>query len=592
MFIKQTHHMNDHDGFFGAKFRHGWYGWNNDGVGFDIHNRVETNKKRYDKSLNQEGSGEFQILNLCINSVGYRDDLCNCDKDIFYKGAYSNFVQTASDFNTNTLWNESGMSLALTNAYYIYTAELDVNSTNFLSFDSISNGLWSYSLAQNTNIDLSQLGDAVGALGSALFSNDAGISGIFSSLGEFAGSIDSVRTVNDTNSNFQFTYVRPFNDVIKLRANIPRVFRVFNTVALTNKTTGKKRNNSETWFKSIFYWSFKIPTNENGFDINGNIHSQFEPECCNEFTGFWQFHGKEFEGALNNEGDLMKTAAQNFLNYHPTGGAPIEWDQSRYSNDPNLLISPGFVDLTNNSALLFPKGGVYTVSRCNCETFLRIIEDPITGTQSVDFLNPDFNLPFDELCQGSPVTLWINNIEELDESCQVAELRLDGNLIFSGITSTVDLTATGTYTLSFVDTCTGCSVSRQFTVNPCPPIDDDFDCIKSQMSVFPVPLEGDNNDLNFKICLEECADTSSIQNVNNWASIYFPAQVTITDLNNNAIIGPVTIFDPVSVDNDFCLSDIIDLTASPQWPFPSNSTFVVAIQLNNGQLFTRTISVN
>lgn len=224
MFIKQTHHMNDHDGFFGAKFRHGWYGWNNDGVGFDIHNRVETNKKRYDKSLNQEGSGEFQILNLCINSVGYRDDLCNCDKDIFYKGAYSNFVQTASDFNTNTLWNESGMSLALTNAYYIYTAELNVNSTNFLSFGSISNGLWSYSLAQNTNIDLSQLGDAVGALGSALFSNDAGISGIFSSLGEFAGSIDSVRTVNDTNSNFQFTYVRPFNDVIKTKSKYSQGF--------------------------------------------------------------------------------------------------------------------------------------------------------------------------------------------------------------------------------------------------------------------------------------------------------------------------------------------------------------------------------
>ena len=583
----------NHWGFLNSKFWHKWVTYDNDGLGFALDVKVESNAKNnksFDVTLSQEGSSTMRITNLCTDGLGNRDDECNCDKDILYKGGYANNILTNSDFNTS---RTSGMKLALGNGYYVYSTEDNIPGTGSASFDTIDRGVWAFSLEQSATINFSTLGIALTHLANFAFDEDTDLAGRFGHLGSFISTLDTIRHIDDTNSNFNYSHVRDFDGAVKLRANVPRNFRAFGTLFSLNETEGRKANLSETNFRSIFNWNFYIPSSKATYNFAGDTNNGVPSEgCCNESVGMWEFHGKTFDTDMNFVGQQFKSSAEHFLNYDLSSGQAVSWSQSRYSSDPNLFAG-GFVNLQGNDAMQFPKGQLYTVDRCNCESFLTYDVNPYTGETSINFLNPDLTLPPNVLCPGETAELFINNINELEEPCQTMEIRLNNQVISDAMVSNFNISATGNYEVSFVDTCTGCRVSTAFTITPCSSGNDDADCIRDHFSLFPNPVFVNSMpELVMQACLSSCADTTSMAAVNSWASNYFPASVTIRDISTGTIIyGPTNHFSPVLVNSNFCLQEQFPASTVSSWSSWINSNVVVTIQLLNGDSFSKIIQL-
>jgi len=577
-----------HWGFLGGQFWHKWVTYNNDGLGFAIDVKVESNaakNKSYDVTLSQEGSSTVRITNLCTDGLGYRNDLCNCDKDIIYNGGYANKITTASDFATN---KNSGMRLALGNGYYVYSGEVNLAGTGTAAFDTIDQGVWAFSLEQGTEINFSTIGNALTHLANYAF-QDTNIATRYGYIGSFISTLDTIRHINDTNSNFNYSHVRDFTGALKLRANVPRIFKAFATINTLNETEGKKKNLSETYFRSIFNWNFYIPSTKASYTFAGIQNPDPSEACCSENVGLWEFHGKTFDTDMNFVGQQFKVWAENLFNYDLMG-APILWSQSRLSSDPNLLQG-GYINLQGNPAMQFPEGHLYTVDRCNCESFLVQDTNHFTGVVGLDFMDVKLTFPPAELCPDETAQLYINNSNQLLEPCQVMEIRLNNQLIFSGITNNFTISATGNYEVSYVDTCTGCRVSKSFTVSRCSTGSEDADCIRDHFSIFPNPVFVDNPELMMQACLSSCADTVSMAAVNNWASNFFPASITIRDMSGSIFYGPTTHFSPVTVGSDFCLQDLIPSSAVSSWSNYINTNAILTVQLLSGDSFSKIIQI-
>jgi hypothetical protein len=246
------------------------------------------------------------------------------------------------------------------------------------------------------------------------------------------------------------------------------------------------------------------------------------------------------------------------------------------------------------------------VTNINDLDFNKQREDPNTGVVNREVLEPKIIIEPGFI--GPPAdnpTLHLNNLDEMRELESGCDLEVvirheSGTIIYQSdvLSSVSELTLylKGVYTVSYVDPCTGCSMSSQIEVLDCPGNGSgsaQTDCIMANLSTFPTPFENNFENLTLRACLDNCAETSAAQQ--SLYAQHFPVTLEILTFQG----APVTVLGPISNllqgttlnPINGCYEEIIDLTASTAFPF-SPGAYILKITFANGAVGTRIVTAN
>lgn len=573
--------------------------WRNDGLATDFYIRAESNNRFAIRNTTQNGAASMKIINLCSNVAFLRDDLCNCDKFIEYDGEFRNHIDTKIDAKINTLF-PSRSRVAFHSAYMVYKSEKgNPIGLNPVKAEIIDTASWKVSGHRQWSIDWSKVADAhVALMDVAINVLDTNFDDAISSYSDFYDNLDSVIQVDFQNGTFNNSYVRPFTGWDTLKANMPMYFYGVHAYSGVVETSGRERNNSQINYHSIFYWAFNIASSQQGYDIGGEPMGNYT-NCCNEDLAVWDLHNSLVNNDLNGAVEDMAVNMQDAINFSALSGY---FDFQNTSKGPSILDN-GFVNIRDNQSIYREsnKGQAYTLDKCGCETFLTDREYP-DGSVVLDFLKPQVNIQPQKLCPGETPVLYINNADEINLSggCDQIEIvvSLSGqgqvfSTFASGSNVNINLSLAGTYTISFIDRCTGCQVSSQMVLEECKPKSDSaLDCLWDHLNLFPSPVPKNNEEININACLLECTDDpTDTTGIAAHHSQFFPATLEIRDLQGNLVFGPQTNVLPSSSYNwqTNCYEQIIDLTQQPTTiPFPSGM-YAVIVNFANGNSKSRLI---
>jgi hypothetical protein len=448
-------------------------------------------------------------------------------------------------------------------------------------------------------IDWSQVADAgvnlLEAVVNVVDSNYADVPGNFS---DFFDNLDSVVDTHIMNGDYNSFNVRPFSGWDTLKANIPQYFVGAHAYSGVVETSGRKENNAQIEYRSAFYWTFKVANTNQGYNIDGIPQGSFS-QCCNEDLAIWDFHNAVQSTALNGGIEDMANNMEESLNFTLLGGKYFNFQNT--SHGPSLL-QDGFINIRDNESLYASSssGRAYTLSQCGCESFLTQRET-LGGELILDFLTPNLSLEPDRLCPGNTPQLRILNASalEISDTCDL-EIKISHEtqglmrtFVANGSNISLNLNIPGVYTVSYVNSCTGCVVSSQIELKECIE-NEQLECIWNKFNIFPNPLSVNWENLTIKACLEDClddpSDTVALAQLHNQ---YFPVTFTIRNIQGNLTFGPQqNVLQSASLNNFNCYEEIIDLTDASlgNFPFPAG-LYLVIIQFANGQSKTRMLRI-
>ena len=584
-----------------GKFKAHNYYWASEGLSTDFRSEVNSHITHSEKIHKQNGGASVRITNLCTNDAYFRDDLCNCDKFVEYDGEFRNNIENDLDHNSGTL-NGSKAQYAFKAAYLLYKSEYNPDGLGLTPSKSeiLDSAYWKVAGHQEWSIDWNKAADAyINLLEAAVNVIDTNFADIPGNLSDFFSNFLSIANSSIENSQNSSSYSRPFTGVDTLKANVPHYFVALHSFSSHVATQDGGKNLARIKYKSAFYWTFRVANSDQGFNIQGEPVGNYS-DCCNEDWAVWDFHN-----TLNSDlsGGILQMASNMYANLHNSAFSqgPFFFDNTSYGPS---IIQNGYVDIMNNENLYLNSstGEAYSLDQCLCETFLILREDPETGIISTNVLTPKLNLTPDILCPGNSPTLYINNAEDLNTSGCEIDIRVThetAGLIYStaatGINLQVNLTVPGVYTVSYIDNCTGCMVSRQINLRPCV-TSQELSCIWDYFNIFPNPLPPNYEELNLGACLANCLeDPTDITALSQLHSQYFPATLEIRNSAGALVYGPQTnvLSSGTLNQQNNCYEEIISLnstTLAPSFPFPSG-IYVLIVNFANGGTKHRYISI-
>src|SRR5690606_7227552 len=166
-----------------------------DGVALNGKLTQKGNTHSGSRSFNLEGLYTYRILNLCTQ-LGELTDECNCDKNMGVQGEYYIQRNVYSDVSKCFLCGSSYNSWVLGfDAYYAYTAEVDVITGGNLTWDGIDSASHKQSAKESYTVNWNNVEDAI----EDVFNTITGIvDGNYATAGislvNFIGNLTSIQT--------------------------------------------------------------------------------------------------------------------------------------------------------------------------------------------------------------------------------------------------------------------------------------------------------------------------------------------------------------------------------------------------------------